>query len=108
MQFRIVACAVAVACGGGSSGEGGDGGHAAALVEVTPAPGSASWLHAPVRFRFDQPVDVVGAAHAEVTVGGVAVSATVATEAPDTVAVVVDPAATGTGDLEVRVTGLGE
>jgi hypothetical protein len=107
MQFRIVACAVFVACGGGSGGEAADGGHAAALVEVTPAPGTASWLHAPVRFHFDQPVDG-GQAQVEATVGGVAVAAAVANEAPDTVVVRVDPAAAGTGDLQVRVTGLGE
>lgn len=101
MQVRIVVACAVVACGGGRGDEGpGDGGGVAALVEVTPAPGTASWLHAPVRFRFDRPVE---GGKADVTVGGVAVEATVANEAPDTLAVTVDPAATGVGELHVRL-----
>lgn len=115
MQYRLVlGCALlTMACGSGGSGTttdggGSDGGDTGApdttpprLVSITPAPGSATWLHEPVRFVFDEPI--AAAVHAIATIDGVAIGASAVLEAPNTLAVVIDPAARGVGALAVHV-----
>lgn len=90
--------------GDGNEHAGADGG-GVSLVAVTPAAGD-SWLHEPVRFRFDAALDPRALAEAQIDVAlnGVALPATLALAAPDTVALTIDPAATGTGTLTVTGT----
>jgi hypothetical protein len=130
MQLRIAAgCAVAVlACShrrapdsGDNTADGGDntadgdnaadGGHGApvpTLVSVSPPPGTAVWLHEPVRFVFDQPLsaETVAAARVAAAIDGDGVSASLVLEAPDTLSVVVDSSVRGVGVFTIEVTGL--
>ena len=129
MHYRLAAgCALlALSCGksssapdqardgGASDGDGGGGsndagdpgapGRPPALARVEPAVGTATWLHEPVRFVFDEPItaDTAAASQVTATLDGAAIAATVAVEAPDTLAVTLDPAARGLGALAVHV-----
>lgn len=78
-----------------------------ALIAITPAPGTAAWLHEPVRFHFDHPLRATSVAAASVTatIAGAPVSTTIALETPTTLAVTIDPAARGIGALAVDITG---
>jgi hypothetical protein len=77
------------------------------LVSVTPNDSSPTWLGAPLRFVFNEPLDAQSAAALGATalVAGVAVSATVAFEAPATIRVTLDPTARGVGSLAVQLSG---
>lgn len=77
------------------------------LVSVSPSDGSPVWLGSPVRFVFDEPLDAQSAASLSATaqVGGSAVTASVAFEAPSTIRVTLDPAARGVGSLALHLGG---
>ena len=114
-KYLAVGCVIACACHGtiSSSGEpdapppfGADGG--VHLVGTT----HGSWLHEPVRFSFDAPLDPARVAKAKVTatLAGTPIDATAAIDPDDanSVMVTVDPAARGTGMLAVVLEGAGE
>ena len=75
------------------------------VISISPAPGGDVWLHERIRFTFDEPI-VAPALDVTVTLGGVAVTATVAV-APDgrSIAVDLDPAVRGIGGLGLTVNG---
>jgi hypothetical protein len=77
------------------------------LASVSPTTGASTWLHAPVRFRFDEPLDPASVASLAVsaTIGGSAIGAQAAFDGTDTIEVTLDRDARGVGTLEVRLTG---
>ena len=80
-----------------------DAGAPPALVAVTPA----TWLHESVRLVFAEPIDPASLSGltATVTLAGAPLSAQLALDGDRAVAVIVDPAARGLGELAVQVTG---
>jgi hypothetical protein len=76
------------------------------LVSVIPQAGTETWLGAPVRFVYDEPLD---AEHVAVTasaqLAGAGVTATVAFDPPSTIRVTLDPTTRGVGTLEVHIAG---
>lgn len=74
------------------------------LVQVTPAPDSPTWLGAPIRFIYDEPLDAVNVA-ATAQLAGVAINAQVALEAPSTLVITLDPGTRGLGSLAVQLAG---
>ncbi|MDQ3365991.1 MAG: Ig-like domain-containing protein, partial [Myxococcota bacterium] len=74
------------------------------LVTVTPPVAAEAWLREPIRYQFDEPITIAGVS---VTAGiaGSAVPATVALEGDRTIAVTIDPTASGVGSLELELTG---
>ncbi len=77
------------------------------LASVSPATGASTWLHAPVRFTFDEALDAASVSSLSVsaTVDGVAAPAQLSLERADTITVSFPGAARGVGLLDVRVTG---
>lgn len=75
------------------------------LAAIAPAPSSSVWLHAPIRLVFDEPLDPASASASEVTVqlGGEPVAATIVFDAPNTLAIELDPALRGVGTLAIEV-----
>ncbi|NVB85259.1 MAG: hypothetical protein HOV81_43240 [Kofleriaceae bacterium] len=74
------------------------------LASVTPGADMPVWLHAPIRVTFDEPLDHV-AMNVTATVGGAAVPAEVAFEAPSTLAITLAPDTRGVGPIDVSLTG---
>lgn len=74
------------------------------LVQVTPAPDSSTWLGAPIRFVYDEPLDAVSVT-ATATLGASAVNAHVTLEAPSTLVVTLDAGTRGVGSLAVHLAG---
>jgi hypothetical protein len=76
------------------------------LAAVTPAMGSAVWLHAPIRLTFNEPLDPATLMmNVTATVAGAAVPAHVTFEAPSTVVVTLDATVRGVGGVDIAVTG---
>ncbi|HTR56042.1 MAG TPA: hypothetical protein VMJ10_35440 [Kofleriaceae bacterium] len=75
-----------------------------ALVGAT----AATWLHEPVRLVFDAPLDPSSLATlgSTVTLRGATLDSSLVLDGDRALAVVVDPAARGLGELDVRVSGL--
>lgn len=77
-----------------------------AVASVTPSSDLPVWLHAPIRVTFDEPLDAAKVAMSvTATLGGSAVPAEIAFEAPATLAISLAPSARGVGLLEVSLTG---
>jgi hypothetical protein len=72
------------------------------LVQVTPD--GATWLGAPIRFVYDEPLDAVSVT-ATATLAGTAVNAHVVLEAPSTLVVTLDAGTRGVGSLAVHLAG---
>jgi len=78
---------------------------APSLVETSPASGTNAWLHAPIRFVFDEDLVATSAmmSSATVTLGGQPVTATVSFEAPRTLVLTLDAAVRGLGALAIHL-----
>jgi hypothetical protein len=74
---------------------------APSLVDISPGEGTA-WLHAPIRFTFDEDLATVNAT-ATATLAGQAVDANVTFEPPRTVVVTLETGAKGVGALDVHL-----
>lgn len=72
------------------------------LVQVTP--NDTTWLGAPIRFLYDEPLDAVNVT-ATATLAGTAVNAHVTLEAPSTLVVTLAPGTRGIGTLAVHLAG---
>ncbi|HUS26992.1 MAG TPA: Ig-like domain-containing protein [Kofleriaceae bacterium] len=77
------------------------------LLSVTPANGTPTWLGAPVRFVYDEPLDAqsVAALTASAQLDGSVVGASVSFEAPSTIRVTLDTSARGVGSLSLHLGG---
>ncbi|MBA3395282.1 MAG: hypothetical protein H0T89_21720 [Deltaproteobacteria bacterium] len=75
------------------------------LLSVIPAAVGEAWLHEPIRFEFDEPIDLTGAV-LTVTLAGSPITAMMSLEGDRTVAVTLDPAARGRGTLEIQLGGV--
>ncbi|MBA3818537.1 MAG: Ig-like domain-containing protein, partial [Deltaproteobacteria bacterium] len=77
---------------------------APSLVTVTPPAAAEAWMREPIRYQFDEPITIAGVT-ATARIAGTAVAATVALEGDRTIAVTLDPTATGLGSLELELAG---
>lgn len=110
---RVLACVLVAACGHEArpgAPDGGIGDDASTEPELVPPvvmaiePEAEVWLHEPLRFVFDEPIDIAGAT-ATATLDGAPVGATVALDGERTLLVALDPALRGVGALEVTLGG---
>ncbi|HEU0035093.1 MAG TPA: Ig-like domain-containing protein [Kofleriaceae bacterium] len=74
------------------------------LVSISPASGSAAWLHDSIRLVFDEPIKPT--ANVDVTFAGAALTASVSREGDRTLVIGIENAARGLGTLDVRVAGI--
>jgi hypothetical protein len=77
------------------------------LLQISPDAGSATWIGAPIRFLYDEPLDPTSAATLSATaqVAGASVTTTVSFEAPSTLVVTIDATTRGVGTLAVHLGG---